>query len=287
MNIFTIGASGLIGSRIVELLSDKHTFQDLSLTSGVDITDPISLNGIKNDTEHPVVLHLAAKADVDGCEADKPFGKDGAAYKINVLGTQNVVDACRAGSKKLLYISTDFVFDGENTPENGYTEEDTPNPQNWYAQTKFEGEEIVRNAGIPYVIIRIAYPYRKDFELKKDFVRAVAGRLAQNQPVIGITDHIFTPTFIDDIALAIGTLLEKDATGIYHVVGSQSLSPYEASLLIAKVMGYDASLVGKTTREAFFKGRAHRPFNLSMNNAKIKQLGVPMRSFEEGLKEMI
>src|SRR5471030_1340186 len=107
MKIFTIGGSGLVGSRIAELLKDKHTIDDLSLTSGVDITDPKSLDVIKNDTEHEVVLLLAAKTDVEGCELDKPLGESGAAYRINVGGTQNVTEACKYSNKKILYISTD------------------------------------------------------------------------------------------------------------------------------------------------------------------------------------
>src|SRR6266480_278378 len=117
MKMFTIGGSGLVGTRIVDMLQNQeiiknnYTIDDLSLTNGVDITDPSSLDIIKNDTEHEVVLHLAAKADVEGCEKDKPQGVEGAAFKINVIGTKNVVDACKVGNKKLLYISTDFVFD--------------------------------------------------------------------------------------------------------------------------------------------------------------------------------
>lgn len=284
--IFTIGGSGLVGSRIIELLEEDYQITDLGISNGVDITKPETLEIIENDIEHEVVIQFAAKADVDDCEKDKPLGEEGAAFKINVTGTQNVVAACKMGEKKIIYISTDFVFDGLNTPEGGYTEEDTPHPLGWYAETKEKGEEVVKKAGIPYSIVRIAYPYRKEFEAKKDFVRAIKDRLSQGLSVKAVTDHIFTPTFIDDIALAIDALLKNEATGIYHVVGDQSLSPYEASLLVAKTFGYDVSLVEKTTREEFFAGRAPRPFDLTLDNAKIEKLGVTMKSLEEGLLEM-
>lgn len=286
MKMFTIGGSGLVGSRIIELLQDTYDITDLSISKGVDITDPSTLDIIKNDTEHQVVLQFAAKADVDGCEKDRELGEEGPAFKINVTGTQHVAEACKIGKKKMIYISTDFVFDGKNPPNGGYTEEDVPLPLGWYAETKEKGEEVVKKAGIPYLILRIAYPYRKEFEAKKDFVRAVADRLAQGLPVKAITDHTFTPTFIDDIAEAIDILLQHDSVGIYHVVGSQSLSPHEASLMIAKTFGYDQSLIGTTTREEFFAGRAPRPFDLTLNNDKIKQLGVTMKTFQEGLQEM-
>jgi dTDP-4-dehydrorhamnose reductase len=287
MKLFTIGGSGLVGSRIAELLQGTYTLNDLSLTNGVDITDPSSLDRIKDDKEHEIILHIAAKADVDGCEKDKELGEEGAAYKINVGGTQNVVDVCKASNKKLLYISTDFVFNGKKEPPYKYSEEDTPDPINWYAETKYKGEEVVKNAGINYAILRIAYPFRADeFLLKKDIVHAVMNQLSNNLPITGVTDHLMTPTFIDDIAFAIEAIIKNKATGIYHCVGSQSLSPYDAFILIADKFGYDKSLITKTTREEYFKGKALRPFNLSLNNAKIKKLGVSMRTFEEGLKQV-
>jgi len=287
MNIFIIGGSGLVGTRIVDILRENHTVDDLSLTTGVDITDPSSLDILRNDKEHEVVLHLAAKADVDGCEQDKPLGNDGAAYRINVGGTRNVVDACKVSGKKILYISTDFVFDGKKEVPDKYSEDDTPEPINWYAETKFQGEEVVRNSGISYAIVRIAYPYRDDaFSLKKDFVHAIMGRLANNQSVAAITDHLMTPTYIDDIAFALEAILSKNATGIFHAVGSQSLSPYDAAVLMAERFGFDKNLISKTTRDEYFKGKAPRPFNLSLNNGKITKLGVKMRMFEEGLREV-
>jgi dTDP-4-dehydrorhamnose reductase len=286
-NIFGVGISGLVGSRIVELLKDKYTFDNLSLDTGVNITDPSTLSVIRDDKDHPIVIHLAAKADVDGCEADKELGKEGAAYKINVEGTQNVVDACKDSGKKIIYISTDFVFDGEHTPKGGYTEEDKPHPLNWYAETKYMGEEIVKASGISYTIVRLAYPFRPDaFPVKKDFVHAIMDRLQEGKPIAGVTDHIFTPTYIDDIAFALDKIIETDAMGMYHVVGSQSLTPYDAALLIAEHAGLDRSLISKTNREEYFKNKAARPFDLSLNNAKIERLGVHMRTFEEGLKEV-
>ncbi len=269
-------------------MKDKYSFDNLSLDTGVDITDASTLDVIRKDAEHPIVLHLAAKADVDGCEKDKDLGKDGAAYKINVNGTENVVNACKEANKKIIYISTDFVFGGDDAPEGGYTEECKPHPVNWYAETKYLGEEVVKNSGIPFVITRIAYPYQKeDFALKKDFVHAIWGRLANNQPITGVTDHLMTPTFLDDIAHALDVLIAQNQTGIFHVVGSEFITPYDAAMKIAETFGLDKSLISKTTREEYFKGKAPRPFNLSINNDKIKRLGVHMRGVSEGLKTLV
>ena len=281
--IFGIGASGLIGSRVSELLKNTLPITGLSTATGVDITDPSTLATIARDTQHQYVILFAAKADVDGCEKDKDEGVAGDAWKINVLGAANVAKVCRESGKKLIYISTDFVFNGRNTPEGGYSEDDTPDPVNWYGMTKYEGERAVKESGVEYVIVRVAYPYRNAFEKKKDFAQAILGRLREGQPVKAVTDHVMTPTYVDDIAIALRTLIEKNVSGIYHVVGSEFITPYDASQCIAKEFGIAGADIEKTTLAEFFHDRATRPFNLALNNDKIERLGVHMRTFGEGL----
>lgn len=282
-SIIGTGLSGLVGSRIVELLSSKYQFEDISRKTGTDISDKEAvLERLKNsDAEY--VLHMAAYTNVDGAEEQKDLGESSEPWKINVVGTENVVKAVESTGKKLIYISTDFVFDGENTPKGGYIEEDTPSPVNWYAKTKYEGEKRVQSSSIPWTIIRIAYPYRADFE-KNDFFRAMKNRLTHGLEIKAITDHIYCPTFIDDIAPALDVLIQQNKTGIYHVTGSEALSPHDAALAIAEVFDLDANLIGTTTRTEYFARKAQRPFDLSMNNGKIKQLGVKLHGFSEGLQ---
>src|SRR5438477_3754438 len=139
--IFGIGASGLIGSRVAELLTDSYIITNLSVETGFDIRkSEIVDREIAQDRDHFAVILFAAKTDVDGCEKDKEtdqavlkrdkseqedfFRNNPTAWAINVFGTQNVVDACKKANKKLIYISTDFVFDGKNPPTGGYSETD-------------------------------------------------------------------------------------------------------------------------------------------------------------------
>lgn len=284
--IIGIGITGLVGSKIVDMMPE-YQFTNLSLETGVDITKPQTLDRIYEDNESKIVLHLAAKADVDACEKDKETDTDGSAYKINVIGTRNIAKACLETNKKLIYISTDFVFDGKNPPTGGYTEEDTPNPINWYAKTKFMGEEEVQKDSDSNLIIRIAYPYRREvFPAKNDFVHAILARLQKNQKIMAVTDHHMTPTYLDDIAIALKKLIQLNKKGIFHVTGANSETPYEASLKIAQIFNCDKNLISPTTREEFFKNRAPRPFNLTMNNAKIKKLGISMKTFTQGLEEI-
>ncbi len=279
MKILGTGLRGLVGSRIVELLSDRIEFE----ISDVDITDEGSITEKIKSSDASIVLHLAAKTNVDACEEDKAEREQGEAWKVNVLGTKYIAEACSSSGKKLIYISTDFVFDGENPP---YDESSKPNPVDWYGETKLKGEEVVQKTeNLSWIIARITYPYRARFE-QNDFVRTIIERFKKKEYIQVLEDHIFTPTLIDDIAEALFTLLEKNQQGVFHVVGSQFLSPYDAAFLIAKTFEFDTSLVSKTTREEYFKNRAQRPFRLETKNDKITQLGVRMSSFEEGLEKI-
>lgn len=283
--IIGTGLSGLVGSRVVELLSQQYDFEDISRKTGTDITDAEAVLSRLENSDAEWVIHMAAYTNVDGAEEQKDLGEESEAWKINVLGTENVVKAVQTTGKKLIFISTDFVFDGKNTPEGGYTEEDTPNPVNWYAKTKYEAELRVQKSSTPWMIVRIAYPYRAEFE-KNDFMRAIKNRLSQGLAIKAIEDHKFCPTFIDDIATVLNILMQKNQTGIFHATGSQSLSPLDAAFIIAEMFGLDKNLIQSTTRAEYFADKAERPFDLSMNNGKIKSLGVDMSSFEEGLQQI-
>ena len=297
MKILFTGSSGLVGSRFSELLG--YEFEDINRKTGIDITDSASVFKKISSSDAQVVLHMAAKTDVDGCENDKEkdsdylsqknpdlnsWTKEHTAWSINVIGTKNVVDACRKNNKKIIYISTDFVFDG--TKKDGYDEEDIENPVNWYGKTKYEGEQLVKNSGLKWAIARLAYPYRADFEIKKDFFRVVLDRLQNKKAVYMITDHIMTPTFADDFVYAIDKLMKNSSEGIFNVVGSQFISPFDAANIIADNFDLDKNLIFKTTREDYFKDKAPRPFFLGLKNDKIGKLGIKMKSFKEGVEEI-
>lgn len=285
MKVLGTGLNGLVGSRIVELLKGKYEFENLSRSTGFNIEDRNSVLEKIKSSDAQIVLHLAAKTNVDGCELDKSLGEKGEAWRMNVEGTRNVADGCLQFNKKLIYVSTDFVFDGENPPAGGYSEEDIPNPINWYAKTKYEGEKIIQSLKTSWIIARISYPYRAKYE-KLDFARAILERLQDAKPVTAVTDQIFTPTFIDDIAFAIDALIENNSQGIFHIVGSQSLMPFDAAILVADEFNLDKSKISKTTRAEYFKERAPRPFQSALKNDRITRLGIRMKTFEEGLQEI-
>lgn len=276
------GLSGLVGSRIRELLSDTYQFTDLSLTTGVDISNIDEVFESFKNSPSTTVLHMAAKTDVDACENDKIYGEEGQAWSVNVTGTKNILEAAKRYHKRVIYISSDFVFDGTKEV---YNEDDAVNPVNWYGVTKCEGEQLVQDADISYAIARLSYPYRSYFKPKSDFVRRIIEKANKKEKIFALADHIFTPTFIDDIALSLKMLLQKELTGIFHVVGTGSLTPCQAVGMISNVFMLTPE-VEEVTREVFFKDRAFRPFKLALKNDKIAKLGIKMKTFEEGLREM-
>ena len=283
MKILGTGLNGLIGSRIVELNKDKHIFQNISRSTGVDITDYSSVLNAISSSDAKVVFHAAANTDVKAAEKEKDLKEESQSWKINVIGTQNVAKACSQTGKKLIHISTDMVLGGDIMPKGGFKEDAALNPLSFYAVTKSEAEKIVQSLSTPWVIMRTAYPYRALFE-KPDFVRFFKQWLTEKKPISVLIDRIISPTFIDDLANAFDVLVEKEALGIYHTVGSQIVSVYEAVVLIAKAFNLDTKLIGKTTRKEFLVGRPPEPFSSALNNDKIRKLGVNMHTFEQGLE---
>jgi dTDP-4-dehydrorhamnose reductase len=280
LKIALTGADGLVGSRIIELLKNDFQFFPLPQQQ-MDITNRDQVNNTLKDLEFDIFLHLAAYTNVAGAETNKEL-----AYKINRDGTRNVFETVIQKRKKFIYVSTDFVFDGNNPP---YFEDSTPNPNAVYAASKYEGEKIVNplrqlaNDG-QAMIMRISYPYRANFELKKDFFRTFKSYLENKKPLSMITDSLMTPTFIDDIAYGLKYLLNNFSPEIYHLVGSNSLSPYDACQLVAEKFNLDKSLIGKTTYEEYVKGKALLPKLADIRSKKNNF--YTMKTFEQGIEEI-
>lgn len=285
MKILITGSTGLVGSRIVELLSPRYEFTPLLYEDGFDLTDAEAVREALARSDADGAIHLAAYTNVS--EAHKQNGnKEGDCYRINVLGTQNIAEACASLGKYLIHFSTDFVFDGEK--ENLYTEEDKPSPMEWYGATKLWAEEEVRSFGEDWVILRIAYPFRAKFAPKKDVPRTIVEGFSKGRLHPMFTDQRITPTFIDDIARALGVFLDKRPLGIYHVVGSTVLSPYDLALRIAEIFGFDKNLVKPGSLEEYLKKdpRPRQRF-LGLSNAKLKKdLGVKMGDIDTALKAL-
>ncbi|MFH1826904.1 MAG: sugar nucleotide-binding protein [bacterium] len=275
-NILISGSTGLVGSRITDLLRLDFNFIPL-LATEVDFIDKVKVGQFVKSKDFDIFLHLGAYTNVNGAELEKDL-----AHNINVNGTRNVFNSVLKKGKKFVYISTDYVFSGVDK-EIVYVEDSKPNPKGVYAKTKYEGEKIVNNKGM---ILRIAYPYRAQFEDKKDFVSSIRLILERGQEINAVTDSFITPTFIDDIAQALKHLLQNYSPEIYHIVGSDSLTPYNASKLIAQKFNLDPDLVKPLSFSSYFKDYATiRPQYSAMKS--IKNNFYKMKTFEQGLDEIV
>ena len=268
--VIITGANGLVGSRIVELLQNSFHFIPLSHNE-CDITDGFAVENKLTGTDFDVLLHLASYTQVDKAETEPETAREN-----NVTGTANLFHVCQKLQKKMILISTDFVFDGTNPP---YNETSTPHPLSVYAQTKFDAERLVGNKGM---IVRISYPYRQEFAKKLDFVRVIRKLLSEEKEVKMVTDSLITPTFIDDIAYGLKYLIENYAPKIFHLVGTEVLSPYNAGQLIAKNYGLKPNLILPISYKEYFAGKALRPRRMDIRS--LTNNFYKMHSFSEGLQ---
>lgn len=283
MNIIGTGLSGLVGSRVVELLSPEFAFDNLSLETGFDITNRDAVETYIASSNAPWVFHFAAITDVDGCEKEKSMGIKSSAWVVNVQATQNIANICKKTGKRLLYISTDFVFDG--TIEL-YRESDMPNPLSFYGQTKHEGEKRVADIGNLGLIVRLSFPYRKETWKKADFTHRIIEKFQSGETMNVPKDQRIVPTYIDDIAIGLKQLIQSNAHGIYHMVGSQALTLKDIAIKIAERFSFDVQTIHEVPFEAYYADRAPRPFHAVLSNDKITKRGIRMSSFDEGLEEV-
>lgn len=287
--IIGTGLSGLVGTRIVELLKDKFEFIDFSLDTGVNLLDKESLaKAFETNKDAVAVLHMAAFTDTNAAWEQRG-DKSGICYQLNVEGTRSILDLAKKYNQYLIYVSTDFIFDGNQTTP--YLETDIPNPIEWYGETKYLGEKVITDSDYKnYNISRITYPYRAKFDNKPDIIRKVLTKLQNGEEVKLFSDQICTYTFIDDIAQALNKFLTDKPTGIFHVVGSSSHSPYEMAKLIAKVFNLDENLVKPSSLDEYIKSQPEgsRPWQKTLitSNQKAKDLGLTFKTLEEGLLEI-
>ncbi len=250
--ILVFGTEGMIGSRFLTLMRQKFFFH-APTEKEVNLLDEKQLASSIQDTDAEIVLNFAAYTNVGQAEEEKD-NREGIVYKLNAEAVKNIAANCIKSSKRLVQISTEYVFDGEKT--NGlYKEDDQPNPINWYGQTKYFGEEFVKNSGCKYSIVRICMPYCANFSGKKDIVRTFLAMLQSKQEISALIDVINTPTFVDDIVNGLGLVIENRRNGIIHISARDSISPYDFARLIAQKFELDENLIKPTTFDEFIKDR--------------------------------
>ncbi len=292
--LIVTGLSGLVGSCLAPAIGKWFELVPFDLESKCDILNLDSLR--KKLAEHPnanVLAHLAAYTDVSRAYA-QTNDKSGPCHRLNVVGTENVVKACAERGIHVIFVSTDFVFDGSKPAKQGaYVETDPPRPIEWYGRTKFMAEEVVRKSPA-WTIIRIAYPYVSGDAPRSDLVRNIYAKLVEGLEVSLFTDQVITPTFGADIAKGIGLLARMRPKGeTYHLVGSSPTTPFDLGLKIARAFNFDQRLVRPGTLAEYLKKdpRPRHP-RLHLSNAKWTALALrhglhqPL-TLDEGLARVV
>jgi dTDP-4-dehydrorhamnose reductase len=279
------GASGLLGNRIVEHAKNDYTVIPIHKTKPLnsnslklDITDATEASNLLNKLKPDVVIHTASETNVDKCEIEKEQ-----AWKINAEGTRNIAEACQKVNAKLVYISTDYVFDGE---KGLYDEEDKPNPVNYYGLTKLEGEKQVIEHCKNYAILRTSVLYGWH-PWKRNFATWAINKLKQQQKITVVEDHYNTPTLADNMAEMAIEVAERDLRGLYHASGSKRISRYEFAKQIARAFDLNSNLIKPVKMSQLTAWTAKRPKDSSLNTGKIqKQLKTKPLNITEGLNKM-
>jgi dTDP-4-dehydrorhamnose reductase len=290
MRILLTGANGFIGYYIVEqLLQKDHEViatgkgdnrlpfdaQKNFIYETMDFTDPFQVNDVFAKHTPDVVIHAGAMGKPDECEQNQ-----WKAYTTNTEGTVTLLVNAEEIKSFFVYISTDFIFDGE---KGMYREDDVAAPVNFYGKTKLEGEEAVKEYTHDWAIARTVLVYGKPQVGRSNILTIVKEKLEKGEEYNVFNDQVRTPTYVEDFAAGIIAIIEKRATGIFHLSGEDILTPYEMACKTAGLLGLDKMLIKKVTAAEFVQP-AKRPLRTGFNIEKAKrELNFQPHSFDEGL----
>ncbi len=273
--VLVFGGSGLVGSRFIETYGQVFDIKSPPAKE-VDILNKAQISKLTEIFNPDTIINFAAFTNVENAESQKG-NKEGICYLINAIGARNIAEVCKEFDKKLIHISTEYVFDGVKS-ESPYTEEDGPNPINWYGTTKLFGEEFVLESGCEAAIVRICMPFSSFYEFKKDVARFFLEQLKAGKSIKAIEDQRVTPTIVSDIAGALKQIVEAGSSGLYHVSSTDSVSPLEFAKTIAEEFRLNYSLINSINFDEYNKGKKAKLLKFSwLNPAKFE------REFGEGI----
>jgi len=287
MRILITGISGMLGVDLYRILRDSYEIEGLDIKNFPSTSfsapslhkgDIINLPGLKAvflKLNPDFVIHTAAYTDVDGCEKD-PHG----AHRVNALGTRNIALICQKKNIPLVYVSTDFVFDGKkNYP---YTELDEPHPLNVYGRSKLAGENHIRSLLERYFIVRTSWLYGR---YGKNFVETILKLCQEKQEITVVGDQVGCPTYTKDLAQNMKNLLSSSSYGIYHIANSGSCSWYHFAREILKLSGMRGVKVKPITSKELNRPALRPQFSVLKSSGGGAEDN--MRPWEEALKEYL
>ena len=277
--------TGLLGSRIVEMASKEfeivNTYNknpvDLQSTMShqLDITDRKVTLGLIKELNPDYIIHTAAHTGVDYCEVHRSE-----AYSVNVTGTRNVSEASDEIGAKLVYVSTDYVFDGA---KGMYCEGDVTNPINYYGKTKLEGEHVVKTICEDWIIARTSVLYGWN-PAKPNFVTWALDELMAGNGIRIVSDQFNSPTLADNLADMLIELIKRDENGVFHTSGGERISRYDFAIRIAEIFDLNSELIEPITSDQL-NWIAKRPADSSLDVSKISNIEKPL-TIGESLEKM-
>ena len=272
MKLLVTGASGLLGTRICQLAAKQNYevysahgehIPQFGIPIKLDITDGAALKQIFNKTKPDVIVHSAALTDVDKCEKQKDL-----ASKINVKSTSNIARLCHKHNCFLVYVSTDYVFNGE---KGNYKETERTAPINHYGLSKLKGEQEVKQSRAEHCIARTSVIYGSIPAAGKiNFALWLIEKLRKKEETKTVTDQWNSPTLNTNLAEMVLEIVERRTTGTFHLAGATRLSRYEFAQKIAETFNLDKNCLLPTSSKEM-QWLAKRPKDSSLNVDKAKQ----------------
>lgn len=291
MKVFLTGANGFLGQHLYRYLTATgfeviaasqnecriQTERPVSYYS-LNITQKEQVFNTLQKVQPNVIIHAAAMSKPNECQ-QQPNN----CFKTNITATNYLLQAAKliANTIHFIYISTDFVF-GENGP---HAEDDLPHPLNYYGYTKLMAEHLVKQSHLPYSIVRPVFIYGRQWPgMRSSFLQWVLQSLQQQKTIQVVSDQWRTPTCALDICKGIAAIIQLQKTGIYHLAGSEILSPYQMALEIATYCNLDAQLIKKVTAETFPEPvQRAKKSGLKIDKA-VNNLNYCPMHFKEGIK---
>lgn len=286
MKFLVTGSTGLVGSQVVKDLTESsnqiyssynNSKPEFGIPVQMDLTNFESITKVIENVKPDVIIHLAAMTDVDLCETQKDL-----ALQINAKSTEIISKISAKQGSFLVYVSTDYVFDGKQGMKK---ETDIPNPINHYGRSKLEGENALQDMASSWCIARTSTPF--GLHTKKSFPLWVAENLQDKKEISVITDQFTSPTYVPNLSKMIIEIATRQIAGIIHLAGSTRISRYEMAGLVAAKMGLDKNLLKPISIDNM-NWKAKRPQDSSLDVSKATAiLDEKPISIEQGLDRFI
>ena len=281
MKILVTGVKGQLGYDVVNECQ-KRGYDAIGVdVEEMDITNPEAVDRVIAEENPDAVIHCAAWTAVDAAEDPENVAKVRA---VNADGTQNIANVCKKLNCKLLYISTDYVFDGQGS-EPWLPDQKDYRPLNVYGQTKLEGELAVANTVEKYFIVRIAWVFGVN---GKNFIKTMLNVGKTHDTIRVVNDQIGTPTYTYDLARLLVDMAESEKYGYYHATNEGGyISWYDFACEIFRQAGYPTKVIPVTTAE-YGLSKAKRPFNSRLDKHKLVENGfTPLPDWKDALKRYL